>query len=243
MTIKYEILSTGSKNGNCVLIDDCILIDMGMSLKRTKEYLDKVEYILITHRHGDHLKMPNVNYLFKNHPRKLYNKMLVNIDTQKFIYAKNLNLHSSINPNSIVKRGDTRILETKNDQYIVHFFHCEHDVEALGFSIVKLSTSESLIYATDTSNLDDAPDNIYDYILLEGNYDEEKLIEDLTSPDEKIAMRAVRNMRHLSMQSFTKFVTSHSHPNTVIVQLHESEEYGRKATLPTYNFDKLEDLT
>ncbi len=71
-----------------------------------------------------------------------------------------------------------------------------------------------------------APHRKYDYLVVEGNYDEDKVVEASLSDDELTASRAQRNLRHLSVQSFENFVRAHSKENSVIYQLHESDTFG-----------------
>ena len=60
-----QILATGS-GGNCVLVDGKILIDAGISVKLFQSYgivPEQLSALIITHRHGDHMKTPLVRYL------------------------------------------------------------------------------------------------------------------------------------------------------------------------------------
>ena len=49
--MKYEILATGSK-GNCVIINDEIAIDMGVTYKKISPYLKQLKLVLLTHIHS-----------------------------------------------------------------------------------------------------------------------------------------------------------------------------------------------
>ena len=51
--MKYEILQSGSK-GNCLVIDNKIMIDCGLSYSKIKDKLKEVKLICLTHRHTDH---------------------------------------------------------------------------------------------------------------------------------------------------------------------------------------------
>ena len=116
-----------------------------------------------------------------------------------------------------IKMGD--------DTYRVETYPLYHDVENQGFVFTKNGQS-TLIHATDTSTMKDAPQIQYDIILVEGNYDESKLIEYLQSEDRNTRYRAARNLRHLSIQAHENFVKSHSHPETQSLMLHESYDFG-----------------
>jgi hypothetical protein len=47
----YEILSTGSK-GNCIIVNNNILLDCGIPYKNVKQYLKDIKIIFISHRHS-----------------------------------------------------------------------------------------------------------------------------------------------------------------------------------------------
>ena len=48
MGLKYEILSTGSC-GNCIIVNDYLMLDCGLPYSKVKKYLDKVKIIFISH--------------------------------------------------------------------------------------------------------------------------------------------------------------------------------------------------
>lgn len=51
MIVNYEILATGS-SGNCVIINQNIAVDMGVSFKVIEPYADRIKVVLLTHVHG-----------------------------------------------------------------------------------------------------------------------------------------------------------------------------------------------
>lgn len=86
--MKLEFIGTGAADFNiakrvegeffrrwsCTLVDDSLLIDPGPHVKDyldkngCPELLDKVEYVLVTHAHGDHLDMDTVKMLVEKNP-------------------------------------------------------------------------------------------------------------------------------------------------------------------------------
>lgn len=48
--MSYEIISTGSK-GNCIVVNNNILLDIGVSYKKIKPYLKNIKLVFISHRH------------------------------------------------------------------------------------------------------------------------------------------------------------------------------------------------
>jgi len=49
--IDYEILNSGS-NGNCLIVNKYMAIDMGVTYKKVKPYLKEFKVILLTHIHS-----------------------------------------------------------------------------------------------------------------------------------------------------------------------------------------------
>ena len=54
MSYDINVLGTGS-SGNAILIDDEILIDIGLGYRTIKDALHRASAIFVTHEHGDHL--------------------------------------------------------------------------------------------------------------------------------------------------------------------------------------------
>lgn len=220
---KVEILGTGS-TGNAVLIDDTIMIDCGLGVNKLLPYLQNVRHLFITHRHSDHL---NISVL-KNIAKKVSDSIIrfglhVNSDCYDMIERKAPEIAEMIETERLTSHS---VLELKIDgvEYKIETYPLYHDVENQGFVITK--NGKTLIHATDTSTMKDAPNRQFDVILVEGNYDESKLIEYLKSDDRDVRYRAARNLRHLSIQAHENFVKSHSHPDTISLMLHESYDFG-----------------
>lgn len=220
---KVEILGTGS-TGNAVLIDDTIMIDCGLGVNKLLPYLQNVRHLFITHRHSDHL---NISVL-KNIAKKVSESIIrfglhVNSDCYNMIERKAPEIAEMIESERLTSHS---LLDLKIDgvEYKIETYPLYHDVENQGFVITK--NGKTLIHATDTSTMKDAPNRQFDVILVEGNYDESKLIEYLKSDDREVRYRAARNLRHLSIQAHENFVKSHSHRDTISLMLHESYDFG-----------------
>lgn len=237
MSYNIEIIGTGS-SGNAILIDDCLLIDCGLAMKKIWPTIEeKVEYLFITHRHGDHLNLAVMKKLYKLAPWRLRNNVFVNQDTLNKILAEKAleELALDYNYDHLIKPEQTYELDCQNgEHYTIETFELMHDVENQGFVITN-SKGETLVFATDTNSLEKVPKAKYDYIVVEGNYDEDKLIESMTSAIFEERFRAFRNMRHLSVQQFEDFVKSHSYDHSQIYQLHESGTFGISSPLGLNN--------
>ena len=151
--MEYNIVQTGSK-GNCVIINNFIAIDMGVSFSKIKPYYKDLKIVFISHSHKDHLLPKTIKKLAELRP------------TLKFVVADYLaqNLYDiGVNKKNII------ILQT-DKWYDFNAFKCKltptvHDVPnvAIHLSI----NGEKLLYATDTATLDCIQAKNYNYYLVE----------------------------------------------------------------------------
>ena len=177
MSFNIEIVGTGSK-GNCIVLDDEIVIDVGLPFTTLKSKLLTASAILITHRHGDHLKLPNINQLVIERPWFVKYRVYTNQNVVDKIHeTKNLT-NVTIDENNIIGENSAFTIKGKSQTYKVKTFKLVHDVPNQGF-VIENENGETLIYATDTETMEFAPNEKFDYILVEGNYDEDKINDDL----------------------------------------------------------------
>lgn len=199
----YEIISTGSK-GNCVIINDC-MIDCGVPFKKIKKQLYNIKYLLLTHTHGDHLKLKTLQQIAAQFPR--------------ICIIGNYEVHAAYNCNIIANAG----FDIVTDDYVFHSFELIHDVLTYGFCWTY--NGHEIIYATDTSSLKNAPDKKYDYFFLESNHDEAKL-EEVRNQPKGAYNPYLSGKRHLSTQQAKLFFYLHrrSH-DSKLIELHQSARF------------------
>lgn len=264
MSFEIDIIGTGS-SGNCIIIDNDLIIDVGVPKKRIIAHFDGEEAveamkpteqnnrlveilgeksaIFITHRHGDHLQLPVLNVLDKQRPWLLKNMVHTNQSVVDFIKERSKQL-SGFEIANVINEDSQFEIVGKTQTYKISTFRLVHDVPNQGF-IIENELGETLLYATDTSTMQFVPTGRYDYLLVEGNYDENKIEFDIEQSltnadlDEKTAKamadRALRNLRHLSVQQFEDFVRRNMKPTSIIYQLHESEGFGIRSDLEGIN--------
>lgn len=232
MSFDINIISTGSK-GNCIVIDEGIMIDFGLKQGLIKDDVLNMDVILCTHCHGDHMNVPMLNTLYKENKPLFMSALYMNQESwdRAFSKSKLLSQELGYNPTNVITGNSELVVKSKGRWYTIKTFSLVHDVENQGF-IIENEEGETLLYATDTNSMAQAPNILYDYIILEGNYDEDKIREAMMSEDEDIRRRAFRNLRHFSIQQYEDFVLKHSHPATITIQLHESKDFGSKSILP-----------
>ena len=204
MSLNYEIISTGSK-GNCVVIQD-VMIDCGVPFSKIKDHLYDVKYLLLTHIHSDHVK-PNTLQSIK----KLFPKIQI---------IGNHEVHQLYGVDKIANAG----FPIETDGYVFTPFECEHDVLTYGFTweIEDLS----IIYATDTSSMENAPNIEYDYLFIESNHCEKK-VEMILNQRETYGYDAYSGAkRHLSTQQAKTFYYTHRrNRDSQFIELHQSSRF------------------
>lgn len=203
--MRYKIISSGS-SGNCVIVDD-MMFDVGVPYGSIKKELYKINYILITHTHSDHIKIGTVRKIKKEFPR--------------IKWIGNWDIVSKVKVDYMV--GDSTELKFKDR--IIQSFPCVHDVPCHGYTVRK--DGKSLIYATDTCSLEHAPKVKYDYLFLESNHDEKKIraIQDVSK--RLYGYDAYKGaMRHLSTQQSKAFYYMHrKDKDSPWIELHKSERF------------------
>lgn len=203
MSLDYHIIGSGS-SGNSVRIQN-ILIDCGLPFSKIKEDLYKVDTLLITHSHSDHIKPATYKRIRKEFPRiKVYG----NYDVA---YRYDID---------IVVGTAAIILPTGT---IIQPFEAVHDVPTTGY-VLQLG-DQTVLYMTDSSKVT-APDIKYDWFFLESNYDERKLRELGKQYKSGRYDPTQSSLRHLSTQKCKEYYFVHrKSKESQLVELHKSSRF------------------
>ena len=201
--MNYKILSSGSK-GNCIIIND-IMVDCGLSFNKIKKDLYDIKYLIVTHIHGDHIKLNTISSIARLFP--------------KITIIGNYEVNEMFNCNIISNAG----FDIETEDYIFTPFECVHDVLTYGYTWTY--KNNDIIYATDTSNLDNAPKKKYDYFFLESNHDESKL-EAIREEKHGAYNPYLSGKRHLSTQQAKNFFyTYRKSKESELIELHKSSRF------------------
>ena len=203
--MKYKIIASGSK-GNAVIVGD-MLFDCGVGYNKLKDELYDIKYLLITHRHTDHLNVKTYQKIVKDFPRI---KTIGNYDVSRLVHLKEI-------------VGDSTKIKLKDR--VIESFPCVHDVPCHGFVVT--IKGKKLIYATDTQSLEHAPKVKYDYFFIESNYDLKK-IELIRNKSRKLYGYDAWSgaMRHLSSQDSRLFYyMNRKDRDSLYVELHKSSRF------------------
>ena len=202
--MNYEVISTGSKNGNCVKIND-VMVDCGVGFNKIKNHLYEIKYLLLTHTHTDHINLKTLQQIAAQFPR--------------ICIIGNYEVHSIYNCNIIANAG----FEIVTDDYVFYPFENFHDVLCYGFTWS--FDGQEIIYATDTSSMENAPKKKYDWFFIESNHDEVKL-EEVRNQRRGSYNPYLSGKRHLSTQQAKGFFyTYRRNKDSKLIELHQSARF------------------
>jgi len=202
--LDYNIIASGS-SGNAVRIEN-IMIDCGIPFKRMKEELYKVDTLLITHAHGDHIKESTYQSILSEFPR---------VHT----YA-NADVAYRYPVDTVIGTGKF-ILPHKR---IIRPYDGRHDVPVTYFIITM--NGLNILYATDTYKISNPDELPIDYFFLEANYDERKLRELRKQYLRRNYDPTESSLRHLSVQKAKEFYyLNRRSPESVLIELHKSSRF------------------
>jgi Cft2 family RNA processing exonuclease len=201
--MNHKIISTGSK-GNCVIIND-VMVDCGVPFGKIRNELYDIKYLLLTHAHSDHLNIKTIQQIAENFPRI---KIIGNYE-----------VHSAYNCNIIANAG----FEIETDDYTFTPFECLHDVVCYGYTWT--FEGQEIIYATDTSTMENAPTGPYDWLFIESNHDEAKL-EAVRDEQRGSYNPYLSGKRHLSTQQAKAFYyLNRRNKDSQFIELHQSSRF------------------
>lgn len=202
--LDYNIIGSGS-SGNCVRIEN-VMIDCGLPYAKIKNDLYNTDYLLITHKHTDHLNLATFNKIRREFPN--------------ITVISNYEVAFKVEVDVIMAEHQT----LQVGAYEFTSFPGKHDVVTFGYTWQ--CNGNDIIYATDMTNFDNAPDQKYDYLFLESNHDEHKL-NAVKNSTHKYGYNVYKaGKRHCSMQkSWAYYFTHRKSDESVYIELHKSERF------------------
>lgn len=202
--LNYNIIGTGS-TGNAVRIEN-IMFDCGVPFNHMREDMYKVDTLLITHSHSDHVKPATFERIRSEFPTV---RVYANADV-----AYQYDVDKVIGTSPFSLRGGRRVIP----------FDGTHDVPVTGF-IVQMS-GLNILYMTDTAKVCPPVDLPLDYVFLESNFDERKLREESKRYKKHGYDPYLSVTRHLSTQKCKEFFFLHRRGHdSVLIELHQSKRF------------------
>lgn len=220
-----EIISTGGKAGNAVLLNGNLLFDCGVPYNRLKPYLKQISTVFLTHIHADHFKIQTIYRLHRVRPLVRF-VCSTNLLTDLVCRAR-VPLEKII----LVRPEDSLVVFHDwiyGQQIEVSTFHLIHDVENVGY-IVKVADGEevsSAMYATDTHHIPISAPGL-DLYMIEANYTQEDIQRRMAEKAETGAFSYEGRVleSHMSLETAVEWLRENAdHYKSKIVFLHGHTE-------------------
>lgn len=210
--MNYEIVGSSSK-GNCIIVEDVLMLDCGVTYSKIKQYLPKVKLIFISHSHQDHLLPSTIKKIAYNYPTIKFltgSKEVVEKLVECGVNKKNI---------YIVKEGiryDLGLLKVR----LVYLYH---DVE--NYALKWQYKGKKGIYIVDTSKVDHIVAQDYDLYLIENNYQKDLLQEHIDNCEDSNILRYLYRVpdTHLSSEQANTFLIENMGENSRYEYIHQSD--------------------
>ena len=208
--IPTRVISSGSE-GNAVIYDNAIMVDCGVTLKALNDVKRSLKIILLTHKHGDHLKLRTLQRLQSERPT-------LRIACADFLLERleGLNNIDILQVGRLYDYGAFKVSPVK----------LYHDVPNVGWRIF-LNNGQKIFHATDTAHLEGITAKGYDLYAIEHNYCEEYIqqaIEEARANGEYT--HAYGNINtHLSIQQARAFIEANRKEISEVLELHKSRSF------------------
>lgn len=182
------------------------MFDCGVPYTKMKDDLYKVDTLLITHAHSDHIKPSTFDRIRKEFPMIT---ICANADV-----AYQYDVDKVVGSCPFWLRGNRKVIP----------FDGVHDVPVTGY-IIQMS-GLNILYMTDTAKVNPPGDIPLDYVFLESNFDERKLREESKRYKRHGYDPYLSVTRHLSTQKCKEFYFLHRRSaDSVLVELHQSRRF------------------
>lgn len=212
--LDVNVVQTGS-SGNCVVFNETVMVDCGISYKKVEPYVQRLKLLLLTHIHSDHFKVSTIRRIALERPklRIACCRWLV-----KPLVDANVSKHQIIvmEPNKIYGFGICNVIP----------FEVEHDVPNVGY---KIHFPESKVfYATDCVNLRGVVARGYDMYCVEANFEMQELKARMDAKKEAglypYEQRVLRC--HMSKEDCDDWLVRNMGPDSQYMYLHCHEDKG-----------------
>lgn len=190
------------------------MLDCGVSFKSIKPYLKDIKVIFITHQHSDHMNLSTMLAIHKLRPT-------IRFSVGFFLKDKLLGAGIKNSKIDVLKQNKTY----NYGLFEISPFICLHDVKNFGVKIFDKKTKQKIIYAVDTKSLNHVEAKDYDLYLIEGNYDEEVLEQNIKEDEENGVYCYCKRVKetHLSIQQASDFIMKNIGDKGIYELIHTSE--------------------
>lgn len=185
---------------------------MGIPFKTLGKYAESLKLVFVSHQHGDHMNLATIKKLHMMRPT-------VRFCVGDYLYKNLINIGISKNNIDIIKPNrvyDYKIL--KLSPFILF-----HDLKNQGLRI--FDKGEKILYATDTKSINHVTAKSYDYYFLEGNYSEEKILDNIKNAKDSWEIYYCQRAQetHLSIEQASNFLLDNMGEHSQYRLIHTSE--------------------
>ena len=211
--MNYKIISSSSK-GNCIILENGIMLDIGVQYKTIKNNLADIKAIFISHLHQDHCKNSTIKKIAFEYPNIKFITNEVNAEHLVKLGVKKQNIFA-------LKREKWYNIGLCNVRldYLIHDKpNCSLKINQNGYKI---------IYIVDTSSVEHIEAINYDMAFIEGNYTtDEELIEKIEKAHQEGKYTHYERVlnTHLSQLQALNFIQKNNIKDYVFIHQHKTEE-------------------
>lgn len=226
----YNKVASGS-SGNSIIYFNDIMVDLGVAYKRVSHYLKDINYLVISHKHKDHLNLSSIKRMNKNYPNI---KILGNAEVIEVLENEGIDNLLKVNANE----------EYTLSNFVIKPVELKHDVLNYGFKIFKkvnervlyLDNEEnnkerviSIFHATDTYDLVGIEAIDFDAYFVEFNHNEKLINKNIAQKKAKKVYAYEMNSKqyHQSNERIIKWLLNNN-VSGLVVPLHISNESNSK---------------
>lgn len=209
--VEYNIIGSSSK-GNAIILENILLLDVGVSYSKIKKYLKNIKLIFISHNHKDHLKPSTIQQIAYNYPSIKYvtgSEYVVKSLVELGVNKKNIYL---LNEYKWYDLGAIKVsLEPLEHDTSNYALKCEYK-------------GKKMIYIVDTASVEHISARGYDLYLIENNYREDILQKHILECDDKNKLYYLDRVprTHLSNEQANSFLIENMLDNGRYEYIHKS---------------------
>lgn len=208
----YNIIGSSSK-GNCIIVEDVLMLDCGVTYTKIKKYLSKVKLIFISHVHQDHLLPNTIKKIAYNYPTiKFITGSMFVVQNLVFLGIKKNNIY----PLNCHKKYDLGLFKVKLEELY-------HDTP--NYALKWELNGKKGIYIVDTNSVEHIQAKNYDLYLIENNYQEDLLQEHIDNCENKDMLYYLNRVpnTHLSSEQANSFLIKNMGENSTYEYIHQSD--------------------
>lgn len=245
--LPVKLYGSGS-DGNSLLIEPIrSLFDMGLPKGAYQDDLKQVDYIFLTHEHGDHFNLATLRHVVSVYPQ-------ITILTPPALatHIQEIGAYETLKPKLKVLKPltPTTLLTREKTPLIATLYRTKHgQLQNAAYDVQIPSFYTRLLYATDLesteadleSQTDGLPKELFNLIFLEANYNEEILNDVIQKADQALRkkveldeekhlknqlFRAYANYRHLSERQAEGYIAKYLTNEGLFIPMHPSKQFG-----------------